>query len=77
MSELSKHELAIWEEMIRLYSKYNDEDIEHDGHIVWRVAGEAAKTLSLRYNCPLAFKLAQLMIDYFVARYYAANKSAA
>ena len=77
MRELSKHELAIWEETLRLYKKYNVEDIEHDGHMVWRFAGEAARTLSLRFNCPLAFRLAQFLTDYFVGRYYSANNTAA
>ena len=73
MEKLSKHELVIWEEALQLYNKSINLDLEHDGHEIFRLAVEAIKRLTIRYQHPLALQLSGMLIDIWCGRWYAVN----
>jgi len=77
MDQLSKHELVIWEEALQLYNKSVSLDLEHDAHAIFRLAVEAAKRLTIRYQHPLALQLAKMLTGIWCDRWYAVNGKAA
>ena len=78
MDELSKRDLAIWEEANRLYQKALNEDLEHDAHRIFQLAGESARRLIVGFEySPLACQLAQSLTDFWVCRWHSANPKTA
>ena len=70
--ELSKHELRIVEDAIRLHKRHEDKDLLHDPHEIWLLAGDAVKSIIPRYDyCPFVCEVVQGMIDHYIAQYRA------
>jgi hypothetical protein len=59
-----------------LRREFDSADTAHDGHMIWLLAGEAVRRLCLRYNCPMAFNLAENLIDYHIGRFNDARAAA-
>jgi hypothetical protein len=66
-------ELTILEEARRLLMYYADKDLAHNAQGIFALAVDAAKILTLSYNHPLAFHLAQSLVNYNIALYNAAH----
>ena len=70
-------ELEILEEALQLYQKSRTEDLEHDGHRIFQLTGEAARQLPLSFDySPLACQLAQVLTDIWVSRYISGKTAA-
>ena len=68
--ELSKRELGIREETVRLHQKYAGKDLAHNAHGIWLLAGDAARMI-LRYDYhPAAVTAAENIVNHYIKLYF-------
>ena len=74
MKNTNDIEREIWVSAYRVHQKYADKDLAHDGHEIWKLAGECLRTLIIPYDRhPLAAKLSQCMVEYYNSLYREAH----
>ena len=61
----------------RLLKKYEDKDLEHNAHGIFQFAFDAARELAWRYDNPLAYSLAQSMVEDCIDRFNAVHQDCA
>lgn len=57
--------------------KYENRDLAHDGHEIWRLSGDCLKQLINPFNRhPLAVRMTDCMVNYYCEQFRAENGAA-
>lgn len=59
----------------RLRARYLHKDLAHNAHGIFQLAFEAARELTWRYGNPLAYDLAQGMVEEYIGLFDAAHSN--
>ena len=73
MMKLPKQFEEMLKDYLLLYFTFFPMDFENDGHAIFQLAGESARSLTVKYGSPLAYRMARNLVDYAVRRYEEAN----
>lgn len=73
MRNLTEREESILLSARQLCEKYANKNLAYNGHEIWHLAHDAAVSLTLRYDCPLAYQLASELVSYASSLYREAH----